>query len=278
MSGEFTELNSVREIGGTAEVIRVTRAAAIPATLNPDVAQALVIPADAQLVEPDLSAWREAPVRRTGTYRPATVEALIDYVAWLMVKDQTTVWVHPTSGKVEAVFDDNGVDPGYRQHRALLQLQPTPEWTYWAENDTKMMGQEEFAEHIEGGLEEIATPDAADMLEIAQSFHASKEASFRQSNRLTSGEQRLQYDETIQASAGKTGDLTVPTVILLAVAPFYGEDRYKVTARLRFRLSGGKLTLGYMLDRPESVKRDALEGIAERLSEKFERTFVGEAP
>lgn len=275
----FTQLKASACEGDAATVVQVTRAAAIPAHLNPDVPQALVVPADAAFVQPDLSEWRDAPFRRTGTYRPATVEALIAYTKWQQVLGQTSVWVHPTSGRVETVFDDNGDEtPGYRQHRALLQLAPTPEWLYWAARDGKMMGQEEFAEHIEGGLEEISVPDAADMLEIAQSFHASKEGNFRQSTRLQSGEQRLQYDETLTASAGKTGDLTVPTVIMLAVAPFYGEDRYKLTARLRFRLSGGKLTLGYILDRPESVQRDALEGIAERIGEEFDRVFVGEAP
>lgn len=264
--------------GDAAVIVDVTREACDPSTLDPTVPQAFVIPTDAKLEIPDLSAWREAPVRETGIYRPASVEAFTQYVTWQDVPNQTTVWVHPTSGKVEAVFDDNGVEPGYRQHRALLQLSPTPEWLYWTNKDGDMLGQEAFAEHIEGGLEEIATPDGADMLEIAQNFHASKEGTFRQSTRLASGEQRLQYDETIAATAGKTGELTVPTVILLAIAPFYGEDRYKLTARLRFRLSGGKLTLGYVLDRPESIQRDALEGIAERLADTFDRVFVGEAP
>lgn len=252
--------------------------AARPSVLDPQKPQAFIVPEGTRVEQPDLSAWRFSPLRKTGVYRPATVEALLAYTEWQNTETETTVWVHPTSGKVEAIFDDNGAEPGYRQHRALLQLQPTPEWTYWTSKDGEMMNQEAFAEHIEGGLEEIATPDAADMLEIAQSFHASKEGAFRQSTRLHSGEQRLQYDETVTASAGKTGELTVPTVILLAVAPFYGEDRYKLTARLRFRLSGGKLTLGYILDRPESVKRDALEGIAERVAEKFKHVFVGEAP
>lgn len=254
-------------------------AAAEPSELDPSVPQSLIVPRGATLFELDLSDWRETPVRPTGIYRPASVEAFIAYVAWQQSDANTTVWVHPTSGKVEAVFDDNGAEtPGYRQHRALLQLQPTPEWTYWTRKDGEMMSQEQFAEHIEGGLEEIAAPDAADMLEIAQSFHASKEGQFRQSTRLASGEQRLQYDETIQATAGRSGELTVPTVVMLAIAPFYGEDRYRLTARLRFRLAGGKLTLGYVLDRPESVQRDALEGIAERLAAEFPRVFVGEAP
>lgn len=139
-----------------------------------------------------------------------------------------------------------------------------------------MQNQEGFAEHIEGGLEEIVTPDAADMLEIAQSFHAVSAATFRSQKRLASGEQQFQYDEELTATAGKTGNLTVPTTILLAVAPFIGEERYKLTARLRFRLSGGKLTLGYILDRPDAVVRDALEGVAERLAAEFPRVFVGE--
>lgn len=261
-----------------AAVAAITRAAATPAVLDPATPQGLVIPADAQFVLPDLSAWRQAPERKTGVYRPATVEAFLGYVDHQNLPDATTVWVHPTSGLVTAVLDDNGDEPGYGQHRAVLQLNPTPEWLYWEGQDKQMVSQEQFAEHIEGGLEEIVTPDAADMLEIAQSFHAASSAAFRSSTRLATGEQRLQYDEEVKATAGATGELTVPTVILLAIAPFVGEERYKITARLRFRLNGGRLTLGYILDRPESIKRDALEGIAERIAAKFTRTYVGEAP
>lgn len=261
------------EAEATAQIVRT---AAVPKDLNPDTPQALVIPADAKLELPDLSAWREQPVRKTGVYHPATVEAFIAYVGHHAIPDMTTVWVHPTSGHVEALIDDNGAaEPGYGQHRAVLELTPTPEWVYWTRKDGEMVAQSEFAEHIEGGLEEIVTPDAAEMLEIAQSFHASTGAQFRSSTRLSSGEQRLQYDEEIKATAGATGDLTVPTVIMLAIAPFLGEDRYKITARLRFRLNGGQLRLGYQLDRPDSVQRDALEGIASRLAETFPHTYVG---
>lgn len=259
-------------------VARITRASAVPQELNPERPQALVIPADAALALPDLSQWREAPVRKTGVYRPATVEAFLAYVDTQHDAVGSTIWVHPTSGLVTAVIDDNGDEPGYGQHRVQLQLTTTPEWDYWQSIDKQMVSQEAFAEHIEGGLEEIAEPDAADMLEIAQSFHATSSSTFRSSNRLGTGEQRLQYDEEVQATAGKTGDLTVPTVILLAIAPFVGEERYKLTARLRFRLNGGRLTLGYLLDRPESIKRDALEGVSERVAAKFPRTYVGEAP
>lgn len=67
-------------------------------------------------------------------------------------------------------------------------------------------------------------------------------------------------------------------MLKLALSPFIGEDRYAVIARLRYRLSGGRLTLGYKLDRPELVQRDALEKIAEALKEKFPLTYIGSEP
>jgi uncharacterized protein YfdQ (DUF2303 family) len=254
------------------DAVRQTNA---PAVLDPEAAQIVIVPAGSVAFQPDLSAWRAHPSRRTGEYRPSTVEAFAA-VGKLYADDATTVWVHPTSGEVVAVFDDNaGKDPGWRKHSAKLQLQKTPEWLYWTAKDNTMMSQGDFAEHIEGGLEEIARPDAADVLEMAQSFHASHEASFRSQQRLASGEVQFLYDETIKATAGATGQLTVPTTILLTIAPFIAEAREQITARLRFRLSGGKLTLGYILDRPDSVLQAALEGVAERLGKDFPRVFVG---
>lgn len=141
-----------------------------------------------------------------------------------------------------------------------------------------MMTQVEFAEHIEAGLEEIIEPEAASMLELAQNFHATTDATFRSSTRLQSGEQRLQYDEEVKASAGASGDMTVPTAFLLGLAPFVGEDPYKLAARLRFRVNGGRLTLGYVLDRPDRVRRDAIEQIAERLGVRFPNSYVGTPP
>lgn len=276
---EQRELLAMADCRDDAALIEAVRLTNVPAVLNPDVPQLSIIPAGAIAYEPDLSAWRTAPTRRTGTYRPATVEAFQSYVA-LYAEESTTIWVHPTSGRVVGVIDDHEASgaggPGWGQFRAVLDLKKTPEWEYWMKANNTMMSQEEFAEHIEGGLEEIARPDAADVLEMAQSFHASHEASFRSQKRLASGEVQFLYDEQIKATAGTAGQLTVPTTILLSIAPFIAEDAVKITARLRFRLSTGRLTLGYILDRPDAVLQTALEGVAERLSADFPRVFVGE--
>lgn len=247
-------------------------------TLDPYSPQAIALPRGAKLELPDLSAWRDRPVRKAGVYRPATVLAFIDYVANQHVDGDTTVWVHPTSGQITAVIDDSGAEPGYRQHRVELLLAPTPEWSYWAAQDGKMLPQLAFAEHIEGGLQQIEQPDAADVLELAQSFHATTNVTFRSSTRLATGEQQLQYDEETAAVAGRTGQLNVPTAIVLMLGPFIGEPEVQIAARFRFRVNGGRLQLGYKLDQPEKVVRDAIESIADRIAGRFARTYLGEAP
>lgn len=263
--------------GDTQALIDAVRQTNEPSTLYPDSPQFVVIPAGSIGYIPDLSAWRGQPSRRTGTFRPATVGALTALTK-LHAAENTSVWVHPTSGRVEAVFDDDDpeVGPGWREHRAVLQLQPTPEWAYWTAKDGQMQAQEAFAEHIEAGLAEIEQPDAADLLEIAQSFHVKKDASFRSATRLTSGEIQFAYEETLAASAGRKGELTVPTTFILLLAPFVGETERQVVAKLRYRLSQGALTLGYKLERPDKVVRDALDAVAETLAAEFPRVFVGE--
>lgn len=272
-------MNDVADTNDAQAIIDAARAAGKPRPLDTDKPEAVIVPEGATLTIPDVSRFRDRPRRKSGTYRPATVDAFVSYTTRHHDAEHTTVWVHPTSGRVVAVFDDHSpTDAAWREHTAALSLQVTPEWAYWKGHDGQMLSQEQFAEHIEGGLDEIVEPDAATMLEIAQSFHATTAAQFRSSTRLASGEQRLQYDEEVKAAAGASGDLTVPTMFLLAIAPFVGEEPYKVAARLRFRVNRGALTLGYRLDRPDAVVRDALEKIADRLADSFPQTYVGDPP
>jgi uncharacterized protein YfdQ (DUF2303 family) len=275
------EISPVLASGACDEqaVIDVATRAAEPNVLDPEKPLGIVVPAGSELALPDLSAWRMWPSRKTGLYRPATVEAFSEYVGEHLDADASTIWVHPTSGRVVAILDDHHPeDAGWREWRVDLQLAHTAEWNYWIAQDRKMLSQVDFAEHIEGGLEEIAVPDGADLLEIAQTFQMTSGANFRSSVRLATGQQQFQYDEEGTATAGLTGQLKVPTQILLVIAPFFGEQPSRINARLRFRLNSGKLTLGYMLDRPEVIIRDALEKVAETLAEKFAHTYVGDAP
>lgn len=266
---------------GGSEAATIVETALASAELKPvadvDKPHIAVVPEGASAVVLDLDRFRnlDRPHRKQGTFKPATVSSFID-----LVEDQadphTTVWVHPTSGKVVAVLNDHDEDPAYGDYRAELALTATDEWLHWSRLDGQLVDQEKFAEHLEDGVKELVDPDAATMLEIAQSIHANTNAQFRSARRLSDGQVRVQFDETIDAAAGESGQLEIPTEFSLAIAPFIGEDPYRVNARLRYRASGGKLTIGYKLERPGDVVRDALDKIAEKLGERFPRTFIGE--
>lgn len=261
---------------GAAAIIEVAKESVDPTALDANAEGVIysVVGADGGVRVLDLERYRDRPERPRGTYYPATVEAFINYVSAHHAGMETTVWVHPTEGQVVAVLDDHdGGLAGWGKHRAELSLLPTPEWTFWSEKDGELMGQQEFAELIEGGVRQIREPNAADMLEIAQSFHATTDANFRSKIVLASGEVRMAYDETIDAKAGQSGDIKIPQEFELAIAPFIGEDEYKVMARFRYRVRNGNLQLGYSLIEPELVVRDALERIADRITARFEEQY-----
>lgn len=257
-----------------------------PRELTPGSLYSIIVPRNGQqrLVEvPETHAPN--PRRAVATYRPATVEALVAVIERYHHETNTTVWVHPQSGGIVAIFNDHTGyvgsqetgTPGWRDHRAHLMLEKTKEWNHWINSNGSLMSQIAFAEHIEDGSPQIVAPPAADMLELAQTFHAHTDAQFRSAQRLRDGQVQVQYDESIDASAGTSGQMQIPDTFELAVAPFLGEDPYRLTARLRYRLGAGKLQLGYKLvQRPEDVLAATLGAIADKLREKFPATFIGE--
>lgn len=264
---------------GTAAVIEVAQQAVEPRQLNKETLYAFLT-ADGGIVPLSLEQFRDRPDRPRGIYKPATVESFIAYVDKHRQLSATSVWVHPTEGKIRAILDDHEdkFAPGWGEHRAALDLLATPEWEFWTKLDGKLVSQGEFAEHIEEGVRQIQNPAAADMLEIAQSFHAATDAKFRSRIVLASGEVRMAYDETVEAQAGQHGEIKIPQEFELAIAPFVGEEPYKVMARFRYRVRNGNLQLGYSLIEPELVVRDCLERIAGKLTEKFgdDAVFLGE--
>lgn len=215
----------------------------------------------------DLQQFLPNPRRATSLVRLQRADAL---VAWLRrhKTEATTLYVDPAALTAVAIADDHlpGV-PGWRQHRATLHWQVTPGAARWAAADRKMLDQDDFAELVESGITEIAEPAGADLLELAQSIKATTNAQFRSDRRLTSGQVQLTYVEEIDARAGKDGQMTIPASITLVYAPFFGAAARKVSARLRYRVTGGKLKLGVVIDQPEQVVLDAVDDEVQSIME-----------
>ena len=231
----------------------------------------------------DLRAFADEPQRLRGT------TALHDGPSFVEIVKQhdqgrTRIYADGYDLNFIAVFND--VDrtyiPGWCDHRATYVLRRSPEWLLWERADLEhggMMDQEQFAEHIELCADDIVEPTAASMLELAQTFHAKKGVNFRSANILANGEQQFTYEEDLQATAGTGGKLEVPREFKLALRPFDNGEKYAVTARLRFRLTGSKLSLGYKLVRPDVVTRDAFDLLAGHIATESEvEVFRGNPP
>lgn len=285
MSAPYSsELSSVAG-GDMQAVIDVAEAGTVPAVLVEKRLATIVAPNGAQLHEIDLERFQDGPARKRGTFTFHTADSFARYIK---VHDDpgTAVFADITSARFTAVLNghapntaDDGPYPGWADHRATLTLQKTLPWLRWETANGKLLSQVEFATLIEDSAPEIVTPDAATMLELAQTFQAKTGVVFRQATVLQSGQRQMTYSEDTQASAGSGGQITIPEHIELALKPFEGGSAYRVKARFRYRLSDGRLSLGYVLDRPEDVLREAFDESFEQIEAASGAVcYLGSAP
>lgn len=180
------------------------------------------------------------------------------------------VWADITTATVTGVLNAHaGEDApdaeraGWRDHRVTYALRSTPAWTIWTGLDGKWLKQLDFANHVEDNLMDIINPPGADMLEMVQSFQATRTLHFVSGTRLRDGNNELQYREETDDTAGARGSMRLPDAIQLQLQPFEGSAIYRVDALIRYRItSEGQLNLTYKLKRPDDVKREAFTDVA----------------
>lgn len=224
----------------------------------------------------------DAPLRPRGTANLHDPADFTEYVNRLATPAYTTVWADPDAGRLVAVFDDHAdyEDPGWRSHTATLTLKADPDWAAWLAMDNKPGGQARFAEHIENLAHTVIDPDAATMLELARTFDAKRNVNFRSGVRLDSGDVQLTYEEVTKAKAGEKGELEIPSAFTIRVAPFLGVPAADISARLRWRITDGDLSIGYALLRPDRVRRDIISALIGEMRDKLEAVpvFMGTPP
>jgi uncharacterized protein YfdQ (DUF2303 family) len=217
----------------------------------------------------DLECWLPAPTRRRGHPTFIREGGLILYVN--EHKDSgTRLYAELDPPKIVAVIDGHlprlameGADaaepaPRWGQHRATFAPPLDPDWLTWRKHDDKPMAQTDFAQFIEDNLPCIVRPDGAELLEVAQHLEASTNVAFKSAQRLTDGRRAFRYEETVNGKVGN-GALEIPETFLLKLRVFRAGAKVELTARLRYRLDGGKLVLWYHLDRPQDALDDAFQ-------------------
>lgn len=237
---------------------------------------------DERVVVKSLEEHLDAPLRTRGMAYLHDPGDFAEYVNRLADPSYTTVWADPDAGRLTAVFDDHAdaESPGWRSHIATLTLKADPDWAAWLSLNNKLGTQAWFAEHIEDLAHTVVDPDPATMLEIARTFDAHRTVAFRSGVRLESGDVQLEYEETTKAKIGQKGELEVPAAFTIRVAPFLGAPAAEISARLRWRITNGELSIGYALLRPDRIRRDIISTLIGEMRGKLDQVpvFMGTPP
>jgi uncharacterized protein YfdQ (DUF2303 family) len=233
-----------------------------------------------------------APDRKKGTARLLDADSFAAYFLKHHEDDQAEIYAEPGRTEINpvrtvqpsivGVLNGFGGRPdadveealGFADHRVELVFRHTPAWTRWAAPDGKLVNQVQFAQHLEDSLPDIVEPEGAQLLELAQSFQAHTKVAFESAHDLGSGQRQLVYREETTASAGKKGDITIPREFVVGIAPYEGSPPYRLTARLRYQIREGSLSIGYALDRPEDVLRAAFDDVLKRVQDETGRTAL----
>ncbi|MCO1574998.1 YfdQ family protein [Crossiella sp. SN42] len=235
-----------------------------PYVLTPDTSIVVTrIRHDERVVVTDLENHLTEPVAPRGQALLREHKHFAAYVNRLAKPASTTLWAERTAATVTAILDDHvsHVTAGWREHRVVLDLVHDLDWKTWQKYDGKLLSQHELADLLESLAHTVVSPDAATMIEVATSFRAKRNVSFDSAVRLDSGDTQLTYAEETTATAGRKGNIEVPSQFLLRLPVFEGSEPADLLARLRYRIDGGRLYIGYALHRPDVVVTAAFERV-----------------
>lgn len=231
--------------------------------------------------------WAGTPARHTGYTEVYDGESFVEAVDAYGAADKASVstFLDSRNLRLTSVLNDHIADvAGWRDFGVSYQARTTPEWDFWKQHQG-LRGQREFAEIIEEGAKELVEPPLTTMLEIAENLKATLDAKFQSGTKLSNGQRTFSVVEQIDMTAGRTGEVTIPEVIKLAIAPIEGSKSYGVEARLRTEVdrNTGKLSIGYVIIREADYLRDAFEDVTSKvlgeLADKgYERAFNAPAP
>lgn len=221
----------------------------------------------------------EAPHRRKGTVNFQDCQSFIDYINSHKVFDIGTIYADTNNLSFTCILNDHGpthvkykesddaesimaptecaTTPGWKDFVAKFSPEKTKEFTKWVSFNNKDLTQTEFAEFIEDNLADLQ--DSGSLLEVATTIQATTGIHFSSAKRLQDGQTQLTYNESIETKAGADGNMKIPKTFDIGLRIFKNGSGYKLKARLKYRLHGGKILFRYEIERVEVAIEDAFK-------------------
>ena len=200
----------------------------------------------------------DMPFRPRGTTQVTNVESLIQ----LENRKATTATMSFSDLKQRKITTVLNYD-GWRDDRIEYGTEFTPEFKTWANANGKMMSQVEFAEMLQDLRHTIIDPQAAEVVQIARTFTATKTANFESGVRIQSGDVQFSFVENTKAQS--SGTVEIPETITLFL-PIFRDSRTAVEVQLDFRydVSDRGLRLGYRILQEEALLENAWGELVEQ--------------
>ena len=209
-----------------------------------------------------------------------TVRDVGGFVAYytLFSDPNSRIFADEKKNAVLAILDYHAAGEGaprWGDHRLTLALEHSDEWAEWIgkNGQDNRMNQVAFAEFIEDHTADIREPDAATMLEMSRSLQAKTDVDYTSAIRLNNGQVQLAYNEQVKGTYG-AGKVEIPETFLISIPIFTGSIRQPITARLRYRLVSGKLSIWYDLLRYRDIARDAFKGAVAEITDALKATAI----
>jgi uncharacterized protein YfdQ (DUF2303 family) len=194
-------------------------------------------------------------------------------------EDQSRIFAEEETAKILAILDyHSAIDlAAWCQHQATLQLQKSEEWTLWNAHNKQLKSHEDFAQFIEDNLPDITNPAGAVMLEMVRTLTASAEISCESALRTNAGF-KVHFNEVFKGTAGPAHDVEIPEKFTISIPVYIGSPKVDLTARLRYRLASGRLTLWYDLYRAAAVERAAFASVRDIVAAATETVVLNGVP
>ena len=227
-------------------------------------------------LKPLLDKYLARPERKKGTATLTTLLAFNAYTQRHMTED-SAVFVDdtaPDKPRIIAVFNASHKEPDHQDHRAVYAFPLSDEWVAWSKLP-EWFTQAEFAAFIEDRILDVMDPtkagavakelaesvgttlaSPAKLLELSRGLQVNVDARVAQSVRLDSGEGQLIFKEEHKDENG--APIKFPGAFCLAIPVFRLGPPYSVPVRLRYKVSGGRVSWQLALQRVDHVFESAI--------------------
>ncbi|AKF28225.1 hypothetical protein YH66_12055 [[Brevibacterium] flavum] len=217
------------------------------------------------------------PIRRRGTTFVKSVESLKQLEGILLAGEEDNAAVTFSDLKERKITTVINF-ASWKDHRIQYSTDFHPDFAMWLKLNDQFMNQMMFAEMLQDLRHTIVEPTAADVMQIARTFTATKTAEFESGVRVQSGDVRFSYVENTKAKT--TGEIEIPEQIILRL-PIFRDSIEPIHVHLDFRYDANEngLKLGYRILNLEFLVEGAWAALVEQAQEGLQSPVLdGPAP